>query len=201
MTRGGRGARRGGRAGQRTAHGPSAEPTLFELSQPGRASWQLRTTGMRVGCRRPGAGGPPARGAGAAGRGVRTGHGGHFTRLSHRQFSVDLGAYPLGLVHHEVQPQDVRHRGGVARFGGRAPGTPASLSQGWLEIFVELEEALCEVTGMAGATLQPAAGAAGELTGLAADARLHGAQGETRRGDHPRLRPRHQPRVGDPRWL
>ena len=40
------------------------------------------------------------------------------------------------------------------------------MSQGWLQIFVELEEALCEVTGMAAATLQPAAGAAGELTGL-----------------------------------
>ena len=60
------------------------------------------------------------------------------------------------------------------------PGAPASLSQGWLQIFVELEEALCEVTGMAAATLQPAAGAAGELTGLLLMRAYHQARGESR---------------------
>ena len=46
----------------------------------------------------------------------------HFTRLTHRQYSVDLGAYPLGLVHDEVQPEAVRRRGVAAGPGQRAPG-------------------------------------------------------------------------------
>ena len=54
------------------------------------------------------------------------------------------------------------------------------MSQGWLQVFVELAETLCEVTGMAAATLQPAAGAAGELTGLLLMRAYHRARGESR---------------------
>ena len=79
------------------------------------------------------------------------------------------------------------------------PGAPASLSQGWLQIFVELEEALCEVTGMAAATLQPAAGAAGELTGLLLMRAYHRLAGRVApSGDHPGLGPRHQSGLGHP---
>jgi glycine dehydrogenase subunit 2 len=69
---------------------------------------------------------------------------------------------------------------GLAGLAGVHPGAPAHLVQGWLQIFVELEEALCEVTGMAAATLQPAAGAAGELTGLLLMRAYHDARGESR---------------------
>ena len=55
---------------------------------------------------------------------------------------------------------------GLAGLAGVHPAAPAALTQGWLGLLVDLEETLCEVTGMAAATLQPAAGAAGELTGL-----------------------------------
>jgi glycine dehydrogenase subunit 2 len=71
----------------------------------------------------------------------------------------------------------------VAALPGLAtvhPGAPASLTQGWLQVLVELEEALCEITGMAAATLQPAAGAAGELTGLLLMRAWHDANGENR---------------------
>ncbi|HTX63516.1 MAG TPA: aminomethyl-transferring glycine dehydrogenase subunit GcvPB, partial [Acidimicrobiales bacterium] len=61
------------------------------------------------------------------------------------------------------------------------PGAPASMSQGWLALLVELEEVLCEVTGMAAVTFQPAAGAAGELTGLLLMRAYHDANGEARR--------------------
>jgi glycine dehydrogenase subunit 2 len=61
------------------------------------------------------------------------------------------------------------------------PGAPVSLSQGWLEIMVTLEEKLCAITGMSAATLQPAAGAAGELTGLLLMRAYHEANGEVRR--------------------
>jgi len=61
------------------------------------------------------------------------------------------------------------------------PGAPASLSQGWLEIMATLEEKLCAITGMSAATLQPAAGAAGELTGLLLMRAFHEANGDDRR--------------------
>ncbi len=77
---------------------------------------------------------------------------GHFTRLSHRQFSVDLGAYPLGSCTMKYNPKLCDTVAGLPGLAGVHPGAPASLSQGWLQIFVELEEALCEVTGMAAAT-------------------------------------------------
>ncbi len=75
------------------------------------------------------------------------------------------------------------------------PGVPASLSQGWLEVLVTLEDKLCAITGMAAATLQPAAGAAGELTGLLLMRAYHEANGDTRtaRPDS-RLGARHQSR-------
>ncbi len=65
-------------------------------------------------------------------------------------------------------------------LAGVHPAAPASLSQGWLALLVELEEVLCEITGMAAATLQPAAGAAGELTGLLLMRAWHEAQGSVR---------------------
>ncbi len=61
------------------------------------------------------------------------------------------------------------------------PGAPASLSQGWLEIMATLEQKLCAITGMSAATLQPAAGAAGELTGLFLMRAFHEANGDDRR--------------------
>ena len=87
----------GGKASSAPLLGREAEPTLFELSQPGRRSWQLRTTGVPAvpleelvpeAHRRTD---PPAL-AEVSERDLVA----HFTRLSHRQFSVDLGAYPSG---------------------------------------------------------------------------------------------------------
>ncbi|MGP0029548.1 MAG: aminomethyl-transferring glycine dehydrogenase subunit GcvPB [Acidimicrobiales bacterium] len=161
--------------------GGDAEPTLFELSRPGRRSWQLRTTGMPewdaaelvpAEHLRP----EPVAVAEVSERDLVA----HFTRLSHRQFSVDLGAYPLGSCTMKYNPKMCDAVAGLAGLAGVHPGAPASLVQGWLQILVELEEALCEVTGMAAATLQPAAGAAGELTGLLLMRAYHGRRGEAR---------------------
>jgi glycine dehydrogenase subunit 2 len=171
----------GGRAMSAPIMGSAAEPTLFELSQPGRHSWQLRTTGMpewSAGELVPSEFGreAPIPLAEVSERDLV----GHFTRLSHRQFSVDLGAYPLGSCTMKYNPKLCDTVAGLPGLAGVHPGAPASLSQGWLEIYVELEEALCEVTGMAAATLQPAAGAAGELTGLLLMRAYHQARGESR---------------------
>jgi glycine dehydrogenase subunit 2 len=171
----------GGRAASAPLLGRETEPTLFELSEPGRTSFQLRTTDVPAwgidelipaGYRRDG----PVPVAEVSERDLV----GHFTRLSHRQYSVDLGAYPLGSCTMKYNPKVCDTVAGLAGLAGVHPGTPADLAQGWLEILVLLEEALCEVTGMAAATLQPAAGAAGELTGLLLMRAFHEAHGEVR---------------------
>jgi glycine dehydrogenase subunit 2 len=104
----------------------------------------------------------------------------HFTRLSHRQYSVDLGMYPLGSCTMKYNPKFCDAVAADPGFNSVHPGAPASLTQGWLELLVTLEEKLCVVTGMSAATLQPAAGAAGELTGLLLMRAFHEARGDVR---------------------
>ncbi len=81
------------------------------------------------------------------------------------------------------------------------PATPAAYAQGWLELLVEAEPMPCVASpGMHAATLQPPAGAAGELTGPPAHAGLARARRGPipTQGPHPGLGPRDQPRVGQP---
>src|SRR5579862_1801377 len=90
----------------------------------------------------------------------------HFTRLSTWNYAIDHGMYPLGSCTMKYNP---RVNELVARTEGLAwahPYQPESLSQGALEIMAHLESALLEITGMDAVTLQPAAGAHGELTGI-----------------------------------
>jgi glycine dehydrogenase subunit 2 len=90
----------------------------------------------------------------------------HFTRLSTWNYAIDLGLYPLGSCTMKYNP---RVNELVARLEGLAwahPYQPESLSQGAMEIMARLESALLEITGMDAITLQPAAGAHGELTGI-----------------------------------
>ena len=90
----------------------------------------------------------------------------HFTRLSTWNFAIDLGMYPLGSCTMKYNP---RVNEFVARLDGIAtehPYQPQELSQGCLKILRLLEQCLLEITGMDAITLQPAAGAQGELTGL-----------------------------------
>ncbi len=167
----------GGKASSIPLMGRDPEPTLFELSQPDRRSWQLRTTGVPewsvddlvpAGHRRE----HPVPLAEVSERDLV----GHFTRLSHRQFSVDLGAYPLGSCTMKYNPKVCDAVAALPGLAGVHPATPAPFTQGWLALLVELEQALCQITGMAAATLQPAAGAAGELTGLLLMRAYHAAQ-------------------------
>ncbi|MGH9006895.1 MAG: aminomethyl-transferring glycine dehydrogenase subunit GcvPB [Acidimicrobiales bacterium] len=171
----------GGRASSAPLLGRDSEPTLFELSQRGRKSWQLRTTGIPDlpfeylvpdDHRRA----APPELAEVSERDLVA----HFTRLSHRQFSVDLGSYPLGSCTMKYNPKMCDTVAGLPGLADVHPAAPASCTQGWLELLVELESQLCEITGMAAATLQPAAGAAGELTGLLLMRAWHDAQGQTR---------------------
>jgi len=90
----------------------------------------------------------------------------HFTRLSTWNYAIDLGMYPLGSCTMKYNPRVNEH---IARLEGLAtehPYQPQQLAQGWLKILWTLQKCLLEITGMEAATLQPAAGAQGELTGL-----------------------------------
>src|SRR5271169_1084468 len=90
----------------------------------------------------------------------------HYTRLSTWNYAIDLGMYPLGSCTMKYNP---RVNEFIARLTGIAtehPYQPQELSQGCLKILQLLEKCLLEITGMDAITLQPAAGAQGELTGL-----------------------------------
>ena len=90
----------------------------------------------------------------------------HFTRLSTWNYCIDHGLYPLGSCTMKYNP---RINEKVARIEGLAnlhPLTPTALAQGALEIIRRLEECLCQITGLAAVTTQPAAGAQGEMTGI-----------------------------------
>jgi glycine cleavage system P protein (glycine dehydrogenase) subunit 2 len=91
----------------------------------------------------------------------------HFTRLSTWNYCIDHGLYPLGSCTMKYNPR-INER--VARFEGIAnlhPLVPVSLAQGALEVIRRLEECLCEITGLPAVTTQPAAGAQGEMAGIA----------------------------------
>jgi glycine dehydrogenase subunit 2 len=90
----------------------------------------------------------------------------HFTRMSTWNYSIDLGMYPLGSC---TMKYNSRLNEKVARIPGFAnlhPLAPEEESQGALELIYKLQEDLCEITGLAGISLQPAAGAQGEMTGV-----------------------------------
>jgi len=90
----------------------------------------------------------------------------HFTRISTWNYSIDLGMYPLGSC---TMKYNSRLNEKVARIGGFAglhPLAPEEESQGALELMYLLQEDLAEITGLPGVSLQPAAGAQGEMTGV-----------------------------------
>jgi len=90
----------------------------------------------------------------------------HFTRLSQRNFAIESQFYPLGSCTMKYNPKINEV---VARFPGFAqvhPLAPGDLLQGALALLFELERMLAEISGMEHVSLQPSAGAQGELTGL-----------------------------------
>src|ERR1700735_2220003 len=105
----------------------------------------------------------------------------HFTRLSTWNYAIDLGMYPLGSCTMKYNP---RVNEFVARIEGLAeahPYQPESLSQGSLEIVELLEKCLIDITGMDAITLQPAAGAHGEFTGILLVRAYHESKGNPRK--------------------
>ncbi len=90
----------------------------------------------------------------------------HYTKLSTQNYGIDTGFYPLGSCTMKYNPKVNEEIAKLPGFKSLHPLQGEGLSQGALELMYHLEEILCEITGMDGFTLQPAAGAHGELTGL-----------------------------------
>jgi glycine dehydrogenase subunit 2 len=104
----------------------------------------------------------------------------HFTRLSHLNFSIDTNFYPLGSCTMKHNPKVSDRIVQIPDFAGLHPLRPHELSQGILEILYEVERWLCEICGMDAFTLQPSAGAQGELTGILVARAYHEHRGEKR---------------------
>ncbi len=105
----------------------------------------------------------------------------HYTHLSQRNFGVDTGFYPLGSCTMKYNPklnEDMAVLPGFARIHPLQPDTTA---QGAIQLFYELEQYLSEIAGMARVTLQPSAGAHGELTGLMLIKAYHESNGQGHR--------------------
>ena len=104
----------------------------------------------------------------------------HYTRLSQWNFGVDTGMYPLGSCTMKYNPKINERQAALPGFADAHPLLPAELSQGALELMWHLERYLAEITGMDAVTLQPAAGAHGELTGMLIVHAYHTGRGSRR---------------------
>ncbi|MCA1822673.1 MAG: aminomethyl-transferring glycine dehydrogenase subunit GcvPB [Frankia sp.] len=105
----------------------------------------------------------------------------HYTRLAHRNFSIDEGFYPLGSCTMKYNPKVAEVAAALPGFARLHPAQPVEQVQGALELLWSLEQALAALTGLASVTFQPAAGAAGELTGLLIIRAYHESRGDARR--------------------
>lgn len=105
----------------------------------------------------------------------------HYTRLSQKNWAIDVGAYPLGSCSMKYNPKINEQTAGLPGFRNLHPWQTEDQVQGALQLLWEMERALAEVSGMARVTFQPAAGAQGELTGLLMMRAFHAARGDPRR--------------------
>lgn len=105
----------------------------------------------------------------------------HYTRLSQKNFSIDTNFYPLGSCTMKYNPRASNSLAMLPNFLGRHPLAPESTGQGFLACMYDLQEILKDVTGMAGVSLTPMAGAQGEFAGIAMIRAYHDARGDSAR--------------------
>jgi glycine dehydrogenase subunit 2 len=104
----------------------------------------------------------------------------HYIRLSQWNFSVDAGMYPLGSCTMKYNPKTNERQAGQPSLAGAHPLLPEALCQGALELIAALECCLAEITGLDAVSLQPGAGAQGELTGMLIFHACHKHRGQPR---------------------
>ncbi len=105
----------------------------------------------------------------------------YFTRLSQLNFSIDTNFYPLGSCTMKYNPKLNEATSALEGFAGHHPLTPMKFSQGSLELLYRLQAQLSDISGFAQTSLQPAAGAQGELTGVLMIRAYHTLRGDTKR--------------------
>ena len=105
----------------------------------------------------------------------------HYTNLSQMNFGVDSGFYPLGSCTMKYNPKINEEIAAHPGFAGVHPLRPDETVQGSLSVYEKLAKALSSITGMAEFTLNPFAGAHGELTGLMIIRQYHMARGDEKR--------------------
>ena len=105
----------------------------------------------------------------------------HFTRLSSWNYHIDLGLYPLGSCTMKYNPKINERMARLEGFALAHPYLPGEMIQGALEVQKTLENCLAQISGMDAVTLQPAAGAHGELTGILMVRAYHQSRGNPRK--------------------
>ncbi|MDB5971075.1 MAG: glycine dehydrogenase subunit 2 [Hydrocarboniphaga sp.] len=156
-----------------------SEPLIFERSSPGRSAYAQRPaaaadfSAIPEALRRKT---PPLMPEVSELQAVR-----HYTRLSKRNFSIDTHFYPLGSCTMKYNPRACNTLAMLPEFLARHPLAPMSHSQGFLACMYDLQEILKDVTGMAGVSLTPMAGAQGEFAGVAMIRAYHRARGDSAR--------------------
>jgi glycine dehydrogenase subunit 2 len=161
--------------------GERLQPTIFELSRPGRGDGKIphppagALDRIPLSARRAT---PPALPEIAEPEVVR-----HYVNLSTLNYSVDTGFYPLGSCTMKYNPKLNEWAARLPGFAGLHPLAPDAAAQGTLQLLWELEAMLAEISGMTAVTLQPAAGAQGELTGILMVRAYHRSRGDLERTD------------------
>ena len=191
VTRAGRGRR------AMTAVRGDLQPTLFELSHAGRGGGKIPHPPADALDRIPAAARratPPALPELSEPEVVR-----HYVNLSHLNYSVDTGFYPLGSCTMKFNPKLNEWAARLPGFAGLHPMAPDAVAQGTLELLFELEAMLAEISGMDAVTLQPAAGRPRRADRDHDDPRLPPVPRRRRApgGPRPGLVARHQPGDGD----
>ena len=105
----------------------------------------------------------------------------HFTNLSHKNYGLDTGFYPLGSCTMKYNPKINEDMARIGGFANLHPYQDEDCIQGSLQLMYEIDKALCEIAGMDKMTLQPAAGAHGELTAIMLIKAYHEKNGDTKR--------------------
>lgn len=105
----------------------------------------------------------------------------HFTQLSKMNYGADAGFYPLGSCTMKYNPKVDEEAAALPGFTDVHPLQPAKTAQGCLAVLYETERMLAEITGMSCVTMQPAAGAHGELTGMMMIRAYHESRGDEKR--------------------
>ena len=107
----------------------------------------------------------------------------YFTRLSQLNYAIDLGMYPLGSCTMKYNPKINEEAARLPGFAALHPLQPIETVQGALAIMFNLQEWLKEIGGFTGVSLQPAAGAHGEMTGVLIIRAYHQSRGDTQRAN------------------